>query len=281
MSAPGLIFAAPASGSGKTTLVAGLLRLLRRRGLHISAAKLGPDYIDPAFHSAALGKPCLNIDLWAMRPATVTALLERLSSGGALTVVEGAMGLFDGAADGTASAADFAALTGWPVILVVDARGQAQSAGALLSGFARHRADVAVAGVIFNRIGGPAHESALRLAAEPLGIPVLGCIPRAADLVLPERHLGLVQATEHADLEAFLDRLADRLEARLDIDRLLDLARPARLPSSAGAAGVSPSLGTAHRRRLRCGLCLFLCRHSSMPGAIRAPRSTLLLASGR
>ena len=195
-----------------------------------------------------------------MRPATVTALRERLSGGGALTVVEGAMGLFDGAADGTASAADFAALTGWPVILVVDARGQAQSAGALLSGFARHRADVAVAGVIFNRIGGPAHESALRQAAEPLGIPVLGCIPRAADLVLPERHLGLVQATEHADLEAFLDRLADRLETRLDIDRLLDLARPARLPSSTGAAGVSPSPGAAHRRRLRCGLCLFLCR---------------------
>ena len=208
-----------------------------------------------------------------MRPATVTALRERLSSGGALTVVEGAMGLFDGAADGTASAADFAALTGWPVILVVDARGQAQSAGALLSGFARHRADVAVAGVIFNRIGGPAHESALRLAAEPLGIPVLGCIPRAADLVLPERHLGLVQATEHADLEAFLDRLADRLETRLDIDRLLDLARPARLPSSAGAAGSPAFPWAAHRRRLRCGLCLLLCRHSSMPGAIRAPRS--------
>ena len=243
MSAPGLIFAAPASGSGKTTLVAGLLRLLRCRGLQISAAKLGPDYIDPAFHTAALGRPCLNIDLWAMRPATVTALRERLSGGGALTVVEGAMGLFDGAADGTASAADFAALTGWPVILVVDARGQAQSAGALLGGFAHHRADIAIAGVIFNRIGRPAHESALRQAAEPLGIPVLGCIPRAADLVLPERHLGLVQALEHTDLEAFLDRLADHLEARLDIDRLLDLARPARLPTSAGAAGSLLPLG--------------------------------------
>jgi cobyrinic acid a,c-diamide synthase len=237
VSAPGLIFAAPASGSGKTTLVAGLLRLLRRRGLQISAAKLGPDYIDPAFHTAALGRPCLNIDLWAMRPATVTALRAHLSNGAALTVVEGAMGLFDGAADGTASAADFAALTGWPVILVVDARGQAQSAGALLGGFAKHRADVAIAGVIFNRIGGPSHETALRQAAEPFGIPVLGCLPRAADLVLPERHLGLVQAGEHADLDAFLDRLADRLEARLDIDRLLDLARPARLPLSAGAAG--------------------------------------------
>ncbi len=243
MSAPGLIFAAPASGSGKTTLVAGLLRLLRRRGLQLSAAKLGPDYIDPAFHAAALGMPCLNIDLWAMRPATVTALLEQLSSSVALTVVEGAMGLFDGAADGTASAADFAALIGWPVILVVDARGQAQSAGALLGGFARHRADVAIAGVIFNRIGGASHESALRRAAEPLGIPVLGCLPRVADLVLPERHLGLVQALEHADLDAFLDRLADRLDVRLDVDRLLDLARPARALASAGAAGSLLPLG--------------------------------------
>jgi cobyrinic acid a,c-diamide synthase len=243
VSAPGLIFAAPASGSGKTTLVAGLLRLLRRRGLQLSAAKLGPDYIDPAFHAAALGMPCLNIDLWAMRPATVTALLEQLSSSVALTVVEGAMGLFDGAADGTASAADFAALIGWPVILVVDARGQAQSAGALLGGFARHRADVAIAGVIFNRIGGASHESALRRAAEPLGIPVLGCLPRVADLVLPERHLGLVQALEHADLDAFLDRLADRLDVRLDVDRLLDLARPARALASAGAAGSLLPLG--------------------------------------
>ena len=178
MSAPGLIFAAPASGSGKTTLVAGLLRLLRRRGLQISAAKLGPDYIDPAFHTAALGRPCLNIDLWAMRPATVTALRERLSGGGALTVVEGAMGLFDGAADGTASAADFAALTGWPVILVVDARGQAQSAGALLGGFAHHRADVAIAGVIFNRIGGPAHESAAaRRPPSPSASPCWAAFP--------------------------------------------------------------------------------------------------------
>ncbi len=178
-----------------------------------------------------------------MRPATVTALREHLSYGAALTVVEGAMGLFDGAADGTASAADFAALTGWPVILVVDARGQAQSAGALLGGFAKHRADVAIAGVIFNRIGGPPHETALLQAAEPLGIPVLGCLPRAADLVLPERHLGLVQAGEHADLDAFVDRLADRLEARLDVDRLLDFARPARLPPSAGAASAFLPLG--------------------------------------
>lgn len=241
MIAPGLIFAAPASGSGKTTLVAGILRLLTRQGVRASAAKLGPDYIDPAFHAAALGRACLNIDLWAMRPSTVTALLDRLSEDGALAVVESAMGLFDGAADGTASAADFAVLTGWPVILIVDARGQAQSAGALLGGFARHRADIAVAGVIFNRVGGAGHESALRQAAAPLGIPVLGCLPRAEDLHLPERHLGLVQATEHEDLESFLDRLADRLGPLLDLDWLLGLARPAsHQPAAEAAASLEP-----------------------------------------
>jgi len=240
---PGLIFAAPASGSGKTTLVAGVLRLLTRRGVPASAAKLGPDYIDPAFHSAALGQACLNIDLWAMRTETVAALLNRVSQDGALAVVESAMGLFDGAADGTASAADFAALTGWPVILIIDARGQAQSAGALLGGFARYRADTAIDGVIFNRVGGTSHEAALRQAAGPLGIPVLGCVPRAEDLRLPERHLGLVQAREHGDLEGFLERLADRLEPRLDLGKLLDLARPVRPQPMPSKMETLPPLG--------------------------------------
>ncbi|HZT18077.1 MAG TPA: cobyrinate a,c-diamide synthase [Dongiaceae bacterium] len=240
MSARGLILAAPASGSGKTVLVAGLLRLLARRGLDVAAAKLGPDYIDPAFHAAALGRPCLNIDLWAMRPGTAAGLIARLSRARDLVLVEGAMGLFDGATDGSGSAADFAALSGWPVILVVDARGQAQSAGALVAGFARHRADVPLAGVIFNRIGGSSHESALRQAIEPLGLPVLGALPRAAELALPQRHLGLVQAMEHPDLEGFLSRLADCLEERLPVDPLLELARPARAIPGSSRGGVPP-----------------------------------------
>ena len=178
-----------------------------------------------------------------MRQETVSVLLDRLSQDGALTVVEGAMGLFDGAADGTASAADFAALTGWPVILVIDARGQAQSAGALLGGFARHRADTAIAGVIFNRVGGASHQAALRRAAGPLGIPVLGCILRMEELRLPERHLGLVQAMEHGDLDSFLERLADCLEPRLDLGKLLDLARPVRPQPTPSKMETLPSLG--------------------------------------
>lgn len=238
MNARGVIFAAPASGSGKTVLVAALLRLMSRRGSSVAAAKLGPDYIDPTFHAMASRAPCLNIDLWAMRRSTVAALLDRLTRSAELVVVEGVMGLFDGAADGSGSTADFAALSGWPVILVVDARGQAASAGALVRGFASHRPGVAIAGVVFNRVGGAAHGEMLRGAMAPLGIPVLGCLPRAESFSLPARHLGLVQATEHQDLDRFLDAAAASLEETLDVAALLALAR-------ATTAGTARSLDCA------------------------------------
>jgi cobyrinic acid a,c-diamide synthase len=167
MSARGLVFAAPASGSGKTILVAALVRHLVRGGHDVSAAKLGPDYIDPAFHAAASGRPCLNIDLWAMRPATVESTLSVLTARPGLVIIEGVMGLFDAAADGHGSTADFAELSGWPVILVVDARGQAASAGALLRGFATHRPGLSIAAVVFNRVGGASHVEMRRRADEP------------------------------------------------------------------------------------------------------------------
>ena len=243
MSANGLIIAAPASGSGKTVLTAALLRLLARRGLRVAAAKLGPDYIDPAFHGAACGRPCLNIDLWAMRPETVAALLGRLSFDSDIVIVEGVMGLFDGAADGTGSTADFAALTGWPVVLVVDARGQAASAGALVRGFATHRPGVNIAGVIFNRVGGTAHADMLKRAVAVLGIPVLGCVRRDSRLNLPERHLGLVQAGEHGDLDAFLDAAVDCLAASLDPGVLQALARPLVATAAERSSCAIPPLG--------------------------------------
>jgi cobyrinic acid a,c-diamide synthase len=243
MTARGLIFAAPASGSGKTVLVAALLRLLAQRGLSVAAAKLGPDYIDPVFHAAASRAPCLNIDLWAMRPATVAALLGRMARAAELVVVEGVMGLFDGAGDGSGSTADFAALSGWPVILVVDARGQAASAGALLRGFATHRLDVPIAGVIFNRVGGAGHEEALLRATDPLGIPVLGAVRRTDELVLPERHLGLVQASEHGDLDSFLDRAAEQLAQSVDVEALLGLGRAMRPAATEPIRPAVPPLG--------------------------------------
>ena len=148
----GIVLAAPSSGSGKTLVTLGLLAHLARRGIGVASAKVGPDYIDPAFHAAATGRPCLNLDAWAMRPASLAGILGSLSAT-ELVVCEGVMGLFDGAAtaDGTpaGSTADVAAATGWPVVLVIDGRGMTASAAAVLKGFAGFRADVRLAGVIF------------------------------------------------------------------------------------------------------------------------------------
>ncbi len=226
--ANGLIIAAPSSGSGKTVLTLGLLRALRNRGIAVAAAKAGPDYIDPRFHAAACGRASVNLDPWAMRPATLHHLLNTASSGHPLLVVEGVMGLFDGADGGAGSTADLAAESGLPVVLVVDVRGQAQSAAALVGGFSRHREDVRIAGVIVNRTGGPRHLDLVAQAMAEIGIPLLGGVPRDAGLELPSRHLGLVQADEHPDLEAFLDRAAAAVGSAVDLDRLMALARPVR-----------------------------------------------------
>ncbi len=228
--AKGLIVAAPASGSGKTVVTLGLLRHLRNTGRRVAAAKVGPDYIDPAFHAAASGGACYNIDPWAMRPGTVAATIRRLNADADLVVCEGVMGLFDGALSGEGSTADLAAATGWPVILVVNARAQAASAAAVLRGFATHRADVTVAGVIFNRVGGAAHAAILRescTAALP-DIPVLGCIPRDERLIVPERHLGLVQAGEHPRLDSFLNDAATMISQHVAVGAMTKLAAPWR-----------------------------------------------------
>ena len=221
---PGLIIAAPSSGSGKTTITLSLLRVFKRHGIRVSSLKVGPDYIDPAFHTAASSRTCLNLDLWAMRPDTATAVIDQAAEGAELLVAEGVMGLFDGAVTDEGSTADVASLTGWPVVLVVDAQGMAASAAALVRGFATHRADVQIAGVIFNRIGSERHLAMLERAMEPLGIPVFGALKRNGDLKVPARHLGLVQASEHAELDAFLEFAADALEAGVDWRSLLKAA---------------------------------------------------------
>ncbi|MFT6579667.1 MAG: cobyrinic acid a,c-diamide synthase [Alphaproteobacteria bacterium] len=231
--APGLIISAPASGSGKTVITLALLRALRRAEISVASAKIGPDYIDPAYHRAASGADCVNLDSWAMRENVFSRLAHHASLNADLVLCEGVMGLFDGAQDpsrdGAGSTAEAAARTGWPVILVVDARGQAQSAGALIEGFMRHRDDLHVAGVIFNRVGGERHAQMLRAAAQRAGAVVLGCVPRDPALSLPERHLGLVQADEHDALESFLNAAADLIARAIDLDALQELARPITL----------------------------------------------------
>jgi cobyrinic acid a,c-diamide synthase len=226
VSAPGLIVAAPSSGSGKTTLTLGLLAALHRRGVAVGSFKVGPDYIDPAFHTAATGRPTYNIDPWAMRFETLAGLLEESGRGCDLVLGEGVMGLFDGAADGTGATADVAALFGTPVVLVVDVTGMGASVAALIDGFRRHRDDVEVIGVILNRVASPTHADLLsRACFEHVSTPVLGLIPRDAALSLPSRHLGLVQAAEHPDLAAFLESAADLAERHVELDRLQRLAR--------------------------------------------------------
>jgi len=226
MSARALIVAAPASGSGKTTLVAGLLRALQRKGLRTAALKVGPDFIDPAFHAAASGRPCRNIDGWAMRPQTLRHQVTAASSNADMVIIEGVMGLFDGAATGEGSTADMAALLGLPVLLVLDVRAQSASAAAVALGFARYREDVEVVGVILNRLAGERHRLMIEPAFARTGLRLLGGLLRNEALSLPSRHLGLVQAMEHASLDAFLNDAADAVEQSLDLDEVLRLARP-------------------------------------------------------
>jgi len=231
----GLIIAAPRSGSGKTTVTLGIQRALSRRGLTVQPFKCGPDYIDPAFHSAAARRPSFNLDSWAFTRAQLAELLAR-GSDSDIAIAEGSMGLFDGVAQpgasGDGSNADIAAVTGWPVILVIDASGQAQSAAAIALGCRVFRDDITLAGVILNRVASPRHDMLLRKGMEKAGIPVLGAMPKRADLVLPERHLGLVQAGDTEDLAARLDALADFAQDHIDLDALTALAAPSRLSMS-------------------------------------------------
>ncbi|WP_050750611.1 cobyrinate a,c-diamide synthase [Paramagnetospirillum magneticum] len=242
----GLIIAAPSSGSGKTTLTLGLLRLLARKGLAVGSVKVGPDYIDPAFHAAASGRPCYNLDSWAMRPESLGALAARAASGAELLVCEGVMGLFDGAfvpagqPDG--STADLAAATGWPVVLVIDGRGMTGSAAAVLAGFAHLRPEVRIGGVIFNRVVGDKHKAAIAAACARAcpGISLLGFLPPSSGLETPSRHLGLVQAAERADLQTFLDGAAALVAEHVDVDGLAALAQPSRLAGGSLGAMIPP-----------------------------------------
>ncbi|WP_417692934.1 cobyrinate a,c-diamide synthase [Roseibium sp.] len=229
----GLLIAAPHSGAGKTTVTLALLRALKNRGCAVASAKSGPDYIDPKFHEAACGTPCANLDAFAMSGQQLRHLAGVQAENAQLLIVEGAMGLFDGAANGTGSAADLAACLGVPVVLVVDCARQSQSVAALVSGFANFRPDVKVAGLVLNRVGSARHEAMLRKALLPLNIPVVGALPRDEALHLPDRHLGLVQASEHGDLERFLETAAERVRECLDLDLLDKLATPLALAGRA------------------------------------------------
>jgi cobyrinic acid a,c-diamide synthase len=229
--ADGLVIAAPSSGSGKTVITFGLLAALRRRGVKVAGAKIGPDYLDPRFHELATGRTCLNLDPWAMRARLVADLAARPDAD--LVLIEGVMGLFDGPPGGGGSTADLAAMLGLPAVLVVDAARQGQSVAALVEGFARHRGDVGIAGVIANRLASDRHRAIIAAAVEQSGIPLLGAVINDRRLGLASRHLGLVQADEVAEIDAVMDHAARAVARSVDLDALLALARPITAPPPA------------------------------------------------
>jgi len=223
VSASAVVIAAPASGSGKTTVATGLIGALSRAGHTVAPFKVGPDFIDPGYHGLAAGRPGRNLDPVLVGEHLIGPLYAHGASGADIAVVEGVMGLFDGRIGPAAtppapgSTAHVAGLLGAPVILVVDARGQSHSIAALLHGFSTFDAATRVCGVILNRVGSPRHEQVLRQACEQAGVPVLGAIPRTAELELPTRYLGLVTAVEygrraHAAVEAMTALVARHVD---------------------------------------------------------------------
>ena len=228
---PRIVVAAPSSGAGKTTVATGLIAALTARGLTVSPHKVGPDYIDPGYHALAAGRPGRNLDAWMCGEERIAPLLLHGAAGADVAVVEGVMGLFDGAAGrgDLASTAQVAKLLRAPVVLVVDASSQSRSVAALVHGFASWDPQVRLAGVILNRVASDRHEQLLREALEEgSGVPVLGSVRRTASVATPSRHLGLIPAAERsADAVRAVRDMGDLVAASVDLDAVLALARTA------------------------------------------------------
>ena len=227
MNTHGFLIAAPQSGSGKTTVCLAIMAAFTRRGLSVAPFKCGPDFIDPGYHRMVTGRSSINLDGW-MCPADFVKETYCLHADESdVAVIEGVMGLFDGIGSSSieGSSAQIAAITGAPVVLVVNARGMAASAAALVKGFAEFDPFVRLAGVIFNNVGSVTHGELLRqsLTAAMPGLAVFGCIPRDESLELPSRHLGLVTAEDNPLSNDFIDRLAAMAEECLDLDGLAGL----------------------------------------------------------
>jgi cobyrinic acid a,c-diamide synthase len=239
---PRVVIAGTSSGAGKTTVACGLIGALRARGLEVQGFKVGPDYIDPSHHALASGRPGRNLDAFLSGPELIAPLARHGADGADVAVIEGVMGMFDGASGRgeLASTAHVAKLLQAPVLLVLDASAMARSAAAIVHGYTTFDPDVDVAGVIFNRVGSDHHEQLLREALEPLGIPVVGVLRRDERIATPERHLGLVPAGEReASARAALATLAEAMSRCVDLDRIERIARGAPELVGAGWSGLS------------------------------------------
>ncbi len=223
-----LVIAAPHSGAGKTTITLALLRALRNAGHNVAGAKSGPDYIDPAFHTAATGRPALNLDAWAMDTASLRA---RAITNTDLLIIEGAMGALDGAGQsGKGSAADLAETLGAPILMVQDASHSAQSAALSAAGLRALRPEIPIAGVILNNTRSPRHARMATAGLKAADIPHLGTLPHTVGLKLPDRHLGLVQAIEHPTLETFLEAASTEISKTCDLEAIAKAAAPLPQP---------------------------------------------------
>jgi len=227
---PRIVVAGTSSGAGKTSVACGLIAALRTRGLVVQGFKVGPDYIDPSYHALASGRPGRNLDAFLSGPSLIAPLARHGAAGADIAVIEGVMGLFDGASGRgeLASTAHVAKLLRAPVLLVVDAASMARSAAAIVHGYRTFDPDVEIAGVVLNKVGSDHHVELLREAIEPLGVPVVGALRRDERLAAPERHLGLVPAIEREGrTRAAIDALGEAVEAHVDLDGVLALARTA------------------------------------------------------
>lgn len=234
---PRVVVAGTSSGVGKTTVACGLIGALRARGLRVQGFKVGPDYIDPSHHALASGRPGRNLDAFLSGPELIAPLARHGAAGADVAVIEGVMGMFDGASGRgeLASTAHVAKLLDAPVLLVVDGSAMARSAAAVVHGFRTFDPDVRVAGVVLNRLGSDHHEALLREALTPLGVPVVGALRRDECVRAPERHLGLVPAGERErEARIALAALVAAIERRVDLDAALALARAA--PALSGPA---------------------------------------------
>ncbi|MFF7858353.1 cobyrinate a,c-diamide synthase [Streptomyces sp. NPDC007904] len=248
-SVPRLVVAAPSSGSGKTTVATGLMAALTARGLAVSPHKVGPDYIDPGYHALATGRVGRNLDAYLCGADLVAPLFAHGARGCDIAVVEGVMGLYDGAAgEGElASTAQVAKLLRAPVVLVVDASSQSRSVAALVHGFASWDPRVRIGGVILNKVASDRHEALLREALESSGVPVLGVLRRAARVETPSRHLGLVPVAERRDAAVdAVAAMAAQVTAGCDLEALVALARGAG-PLTCAAWDAAEVLGSARR----------------------------------
>ncbi|MCF6302936.1 MAG: cobyrinate a,c-diamide synthase [Devosiaceae bacterium] len=236
----GIVIAAPNSGSGKTIFTTGLVGALTASSLKVAVAKTGPDYIDTSFLGGAAKSPALNLDPWAMDEQRIKALVNAHCSDADILVIEGVMGLFDGAVDGTGSTGDLSEMLELPVLLVVDAARQSQSVAALISGFANWRDGVKIVGIILNNVASERHEKILKKAIEPLDIPLVGILRRDAQLQVPSRHLGLVLAHEIPRIDDFTRAAIKMVSDGVDLDLIRSLAAPLPRVPAQSASGIKP-----------------------------------------